>query len=221
MKTLHKNYIAFSLVELLVVIAIVAVLAALAAPAIRGMSTSQTLGSAADEIAALFEIARAEAVMRSAPVWVGFATRVQAGNPEVLVASVVSRDGSFPTSPANLDPLGRALVFRNLALDSLPALRSESTALIEPARRSLWADIAGSTNGANFTVSGQTYTNTITFTPQGDVLLKGEPLPTDGFDSVIGLVLRETRGTVSPPNAQELALGIDGATGLTTLYRIR
>ena len=69
---------AFSLIELLVVIAIMGVLAALAVPAIQGMGASQTLGSAADEIALRLETARAEAVMRGTPVWVGFATRVQA-----------------------------------------------------------------------------------------------------------------------------------------------
>ena len=58
----------FTLIELMVTIAVVALLAAVAAPAMVTLMNSNRLSSTAGELTAALQLARAEAVRRSAPV---------------------------------------------------------------------------------------------------------------------------------------------------------
>ena len=60
----------FTLIELMVTIAVVALLAAVATPAMVTLMNSNRLSSTAGELTAALQLARAEAVRRSAPVTV-------------------------------------------------------------------------------------------------------------------------------------------------------
>jgi len=60
----------FTLIELMVTIAVIALLAAVAAPAMVTLMNSNRLSSSAGELAAALQLARAEAIRRSAPVTV-------------------------------------------------------------------------------------------------------------------------------------------------------
>lgn len=95
-----KQKRAFTLIELLVVAAIIAVLAVAVVPSIRGISTSYSLTSAADQVAGLFNLARQTAVAKNRPVQIRIykmPASTPGGQDEYRLIGAVMVD---PTDPA-------------------------------------------------------------------------------------------------------------------------
>lgn len=99
----------FSLIELMVAVAVVALLAAVAAPAMVTLMNSNRLSSTAGELTAALQLARSEAIRRSAPVTVcGSADGIACANDtdwagwivqgwdNSLAANDVVRSGALP-----------------------------------------------------------------------------------------------------------------------------
>lgn len=118
----------FTLIELMVTIAVIALIAAVASPAMVTLMNSNRLSSTAGELTAAIQLARAEAIRRSAPVvlcgsndgitctagagWRGWAV-VGRNNRDATLATI--RGGIFP---ATLDLAGPAagLTFNSAGL---------------------------------------------------------------------------------------------------------
>lgn len=200
---------AFSLIELLVVVGIIGLLAVFAAPAISSIGQSRGVSEATYQINQAIEMARSEAVARRTYVWLGLQEQTNAGNRDLIVGMVYSKDGSTNTAAANLQPIGRPLAIRQVGL---------TNSLNVPGTPLEWA---GFKNGiameigpaANFTDK-----RTLTFTPTGEALTMAAPTPTSPFTPLVAFGLAATRGTVlDEKNVASIA--IDGSTGIPTIYR--
>lgn len=204
----------FSLIELLTVIAIIGLLAMATVPAFNAIAGGHAVNQAAYDVSGLLEFARAEAVTRQTYVWVGFKSTNVSGNLELQMAAVASRDGSGTnTSAANLMSLSRVLRAKNISLARWTDLKSATRDLLTnaPAVSSLSVNTAGVSFqvGANRFDTG----NSITFTPRGEALLQGSAGPNDGYDRLIDVSLRQSRGTTVLPEADDAAVIVDGAAG--------
>ena len=118
-----KRACGFTLVELLVVIAILGIMMAVVAPSLPSMLGAKAIGKAANEVAAVLDRARAEAMARRTYVYVGFLNTTNAtGNSEVRVGAAASLDGTSNTSTANLRALTRVLPIENMQMTDLGGL---------------------------------------------------------------------------------------------------
>ena len=216
-----RQGVAFSLIELLVVIGIVGILAALGIPAIQSIAGAYGVTRAGDDAAALLELARNEALARQTYVWVGFESTNNSGSMELLMAAVASRDGcGTNTAGTNLTPLTRVVRIKNTALASWENLKSDTRNLL-PSPDPI--SLSTNSDGITFQVGATPFQSgrTLTFSPRGEVLLKGKAGIYDGYERLIALGLRQTRGTSIPQDADDLAVLVEGATGSTSLLQIR
>ncbi len=211
----------FSLMELLAAIAIISILAVASQPALSGIMGSRNLSRAAGDVASCLEFARSEAIAKNTFVWVGFTNLSQNGTSNLALSIVASRDGSPTSSAANLAPLQRNLRFENIRL----ATDAEASACGSPLR-SLTSDAAGQSavlnpmsrggrTSADFTAAQMTFGNTITFTPQGEALLTGNPTSSTPLDPFVGVYLQKMRGDSG--SADLAPLLINGASGQVRL----
>jgi prepilin-type N-terminal cleavage/methylation domain-containing protein len=205
----------FSLLEILVTLGIVGMLSSLAMPAVSSMLSSREFSSQAHNVADLLKYAQAEARTKQSFVRVGFAPCVVDGAPAVKMAAFFAADGSGENvDTANMIPLSRVIVLRNTSLVEWEGLKEET--------RALQPDISPSSLGARrespsfLAAKGDNFEHMITFTPRGEALLKGAVSPADGYDSVIDVSLRQSKGSAS----QDAAVLIDGATGVASVLRL-
>ncbi len=118
-----KRVSGFTLVELLVVIAILGIMMAVVAPSLPSMLGAKAIGKAANEVAAVLERARAEAMSRRTYVYVGFLNSTNAaGNSELRIGAAASLDGTSNTTTANLRALTRVLPVENIQMTDLSGL---------------------------------------------------------------------------------------------------
>lgn len=209
----------FSLVELLVVIAIIGIMVSFATVGFRNISVSRGVTEAAANVAGLLEFARNEAVTRQSFVWVALQEATNNGSLEVQMAAVYSADGST-NGGGNLTPLSRVLTVKNTGLSEFSALKTETKALYGGG--ATVKELFTSNEGikiTNFPASQFLNKATITFTPRGEAMLKGTPLSTDGFDSVIGVGFVPARGTVKYPQPDDAGVILDGSTGMARILR--
>jgi len=104
---------AFSLIEILVVLAIGAILATVSLTAFTQIGQSGALTKTGSGIVGILEQARAYAVARNAPVWVGFST----GNDDTLLVGVItSRNGDSQPATNEQAPLSRVRRFDRVKL---------------------------------------------------------------------------------------------------------
>ena len=202
----------FSLVELLVVIAIISLLGVMAAPVVSSLMGAKTLDRGTYDLAGVLEQARSEAVARQTYVWVGIKPVPTANGQEIQVAMVCSRDGTGTnTDPSNLTNLSKVLHFPNLSLVAWSGLKASTQNLFTKATP---VSVSSNVAGIAFT-SGQTQFEgtTLTFTPEGEVLLKGAARSSDGFNPWIDVSLRLAHGTTVAPGADDASVLIEGATG--------
>ncbi len=200
---------AFSLIELLVVVAIIALIATFSIPAFNSIGQARGVGDAAAQVAAAVELARGEAVARQTFVWLGLQNETNLGNQNLRIGLVCSKDGSSTNMATNnLQPLARAQTIQRAGMVDAAAL-SVGTNLFAP---SLHSSVAG----ASFKVgpaSSASFANTITFTPDGEAMLKKDPASTDGFDPAIAIGLRAFRGTTAATN-HDIVVLVDGSMGV-------
>ncbi len=174
---------AFSLVELLVVLSVISLLTVMSGGGLRSLSGTG-LRQGVYDIAALLELARDEAVARQTYVWVGF----ENGAGEVRAAAAYSVNGSgTDTSPVVWTKLVR---IKNTSLIGWTQLKANTRdyssqifgSAIAP--ESVARDGGGSGSpGITFKVATTQFNgNTITFTPQGQAILKGSVDADVGYD---------------------------------------
>lgn len=216
----------FTLIELLVVIFVIGFLATIALPAFNAITASQGVAEAAFQTSAALELARQEAVSRSTYVWVALQNQDNSGtsgSQDLRIGLVFSKDGTATSGSANLQPLGRAVLVKRCALSQIadlsPALKQQ---ISEKLGGGEVKDLQGSS--LQFSVGNMLFTGTnlrtITFTPRGEAMLTNNPEANTGFDPLIGIGLRQTRGaTILSTN--DAAVVLDGGLGVPTTFRLK
>lgn len=212
---------AFSIIELLGVVAIVGALSCLVVPSIQSLLSSGKMTQGAYEAGGLLEFARNEALGRQTYVWVAFQNVETSSGAEVRMAAAYSADGSGTnTASDNLLPLSRVLRIPDAVLSSWNDLKANT--------RGLWnsdapQSVASNREGVVFSVGGTRFDagSTLTFTPRGEVLLKGDAGPHDGYNPEIDVSFRQVRGSHAAVDADDVALLVDGPTGAVQTLRIQ
>lgn len=165
-----KRVSGFTLVELLVVIAILGIMMAVVAPSLPSMLGAKAIGKAANEVAAVLERARAEAMSRRTYVYVGFLnTTNAAGNSELRIGAAASLDGTSNTSTANLRALTRALPIENIQMTDLSGLPQSVQSKAPP---DLTNFVSTSATRVDFSVGKPSFKDApvLIISPQGELL---------------------------------------------------
>jgi type II secretion system protein H len=160
----------FTLVELLVVIAILGILMAVVAPSLPSLLGAKAIGKAANEVSAVLERARAEAMSRRTYVYVGFLNSTNAaGNSELRIGAVASLDGTSNISTNNLRSLTRVIPIENIQMTDLGGLPQSVS---KKAPTDLTNFVSGSATRVNFSVGKQSFANApvMIISPQGELL---------------------------------------------------
>lgn len=227
-RTAARRSTGFSLVELLVVIAIVGILGVVSGPMISSIGGGRNSERMGGEILTCLELARSEAMAKNTFVWVGFTNSLDSGSRVLRVAVVASKDGTTNASSSNLFPIVKPLTLRDgrISDDSQAQSRgAKIRALVDgmsgggtpvnplSARTGDKAGIGALQMGAN------TYSDTITFTPQGEVLLSGAPTSRSVLDSFLVLYLQRMHGEAETEDFS--AILVNGASGGAQLIRER
>jgi prepilin-type N-terminal cleavage/methylation domain-containing protein len=211
----------FSLVELLTVLAILVLIMTSLRPAISSLTGAADLTKAASDLAAFYELARNEAMARNTYVWVGLATDAAGPNPRLAAAMVGSRDGTADFSASNLDVLARPAVFENLRAASETMAGQANGAVAQRV-----GEIAGSegvgqvmeqTGAMTFSAERRTFTDTVTFTPQGDAVLAGAPTARSPVSPFLAVYLQKMRGATA--GREQAAILIQGPGGGARVIR--
>lgn len=197
-------------------VAIIAVLSALALPAVQSINQARGIGEAASQVADAVEMARGHAVSRQTYVWLSFQPQTNAGNLDLRVGMVASRDGTTNLAPTNLQVLLRPLLVARVGLTNWGALQLPDAAPVPT------VDMSLQSGGAKFSGGPLAFTSgcTLTFLPTGEVTTAASPGPSTGFDPLAGIGLRATRGTefVAAGN-QDAGVLVDGSVGVPFVYR--
>jgi len=203
----------FTLIELLMVIAIFGLLAAGAMPMFQSMSVSRSVEGGLYDLQGLLEYARSEAVAKQSYVWVGFENTTTEGRDELVMSAAMLPDGS--AQGADMKGISRLIRIRNVEMipwtQLTPEIRNRFPG--EP------VSVQGNSRGRSITVGSQTLSQSLTFTPQGSVMLAGTPNSNTPYDLWIDLSLRETRGG-APINGREVAILVNGANGVLQVFRV-
>jgi len=212
------NQKAFSLLEILMVLVVISCLVSFSGPALSSLTGSRSLGKSCNDFASFLEYARVEAVTRQTYVWVGVQTQQISDRYDVVAGAVYSQDGTGNTAATNLVPLGKTVRIPFMRLVSRSELGSDTQSL-------LLQDSTGvldNQNGISFSVGANHFAGqTLTFTPGGEVLLKGSAGPNDGYDAYIDFGLRQSKSVAIAGNGQEAALLVDGSNGAVKILRIQ
>lgn len=200
--------------------AIIGIIIALGLPALTSIGTSKGVTQAAYDISDLLEFARAEAVARQTYVWVGIKPERSGPNTVLKLGAVYAKDGT-PTIAGNYQPLTRALTVSGVTLTNFAALNPATKATLTDQNLAVTAEASGN-HAVEFQIGGVKFdanASTITFTPSGEAMLNGAPLPTDGFDPMIGIGLQQVHGTTTTSTANDAAVVLDGSVGIPLIVR--
>jgi type II secretory pathway pseudopilin PulG len=210
----------FSLVELFMVMGILSLLISTSLVALQSLNGAQRSTAAAHELASYLEMARSEAMARQTYVWVGLTSDTSQGRNDVMVGSVYSKDGTGSNVTAsNLAPLARAIRWPNTKL----ATRSELMSGLQNLFDRVTTSLASNGEGISFEMGSLTFSegSSLTFTPAGEVLLKGSVGPYDGYTPFIDLCFRQLKGGLATAASDEIALTVDGAHGSVQILRVK
>jgi prepilin-type N-terminal cleavage/methylation domain-containing protein len=214
---------AFTLLELLIVLAIAAVLLVFAAPAINSINVGRGLTQAVNDVSAMLELARAEAMATRSYVYVGFANPTNAdGSSELRIASIISIDGSSNTTAGNLRPLSKLLKMPRIQMTNytnLPAavksasdisLQNDTDYVITFASTTYFKDKFGDPAFDSCP--------TLIISPQGEILSPSNPVVFFRTTTSVGLV--PTHGT-RPIATDGAIVSYYGGTGQLRITRPR
>lgn len=160
----------FTLVELLIVIAILGILMAVVAPSLPSLLGAKAIGKAANEVAAVLERARAEAMSRRTYIYVGFLNSTNAaGNSELRIGAAASLDGTSSTTATNLRALTRVNPMENMQMTDLGGLPQSVQSKAPP---DLTNFVSTSATKVSFSIGQENFTNVpgIIISPQGELL---------------------------------------------------
>ncbi len=220
MPTRSPSHQGFTLFELLVVLSIMAILALISVPIISSIAAAKNLDGGINDLVGMIERARSEAVTRQTYVWLGIApVQTSSGTMQVDVAMVCSKDGTGTnTAASNLTNLTKVVHLTNLSLTDWGGLKQSTKDLFTTATP---ASFSTNATGITFTAGQTSFTGkTVTFTPQGEVMLKGAAKGDDGFDSWIDISIRQAHGTYVATTADDAAVLIQGSTGTVQVVRL-
>lgn len=201
MRTVSRHS-GFSLVELLIVIALVAIMTALAVPAFVSIAQGQGMKRAINSTSDLLEIARSEAMAKSTWTWVGIVDSTSsnaAKSAEILIAGVISRDGTSNTATANLSTLAKPLRIADVTVLTTATPWSSNATVVKNSSYQFSATV----NGQAQTFSGAV----VAFSPQGEALITPSSV-----SRWLEIGLREMRGT-TPMTNKTASLRISGVSG--------
>lgn len=157
----------FSILEILTVIAILIPLMALSVPNMIQVASSRGLGSALDQISAIMDMSRTEAMAKGTYVFVGLSQETKTGEEGLVVGQFLSRDGSLPSGPVLSD---------DQVVTGVKAFRIGKVRLGTAAADANGTVLGSSGATGSFTVNtvlrgeNVTFANTVlTFTPRGEV----------------------------------------------------
>jgi len=210
----------FSLIELLVVIAIVGLMASFAVTGFKDIATSHGVGQALSDVNEILELAHSEAVTRQTYVWAAFREASNSDGLEIQMALAGSIDGTTNTAGTNLTPLSRVVRAKNVGLLPWDELHLQTRDLLPGTNTPV--DLSDNTAGITYTnLPRSKFTNTtITFTPRGEAMLNGAPLPGDGFTPLIDIGIVLSRGGQKDPTGKsDGAVVLDGSTGMSRVLR--
>lgn len=204
---------AFSLIELLVVLNIVVYFCWLMFPSLQTILTGQGVTEAAYNVSAAVEQARNLAVTRKTYVWLAVQEEVSEGNLGLRIGMVSSKDGRANTNASNLLVHGKSLLIPRVGLAE--AGDAKTTAPTNGA-----VDLTDSLGGIRFRIGSVSFDQgrTLTFMPLGEVSTNPVPSTSSGFDPLMLLSMKGTRGT-NPIPGNDVSVAIDGSVGAPTIYR--
>lgn len=212
---------AFTLIELLVVLGIIGILAAAIIPAMRGISESYSLTSAADQVASTLSLARQTAITRNRPVEVRIYELPSAINPTQRSYRLIGAIIPDPSNPARdewiarLRPLPQGVTFDNGSRNNefSTIIANAGTAADDVPRR-----VGGVASGVPAVVKGADYVK-FTIRPDGSTDL--DPSGTAGSDPwTLSLrVERDTSGGSSRPSNNFVTLLLDPVLGRSKVFR--
>lgn len=209
----HTKQSAFSLVELLTVVAIMGLLTSMAMPAMMSIVGARNVPSAATKIADMLEFARNESMTRQTYVWVGFQNATnRSGNRELRAAVFASDDG---TPDGASYQLSKIVKMEDVKLTGFNELQTKTQDLLPNDLRPLRESVDNSdASGITLAAGGTTFERVLTFTPRGEAMLNARPGLDTGFNRLVDVSVRATRGLAEPSagayDAMVLAGGSSG-----------
>lgn len=212
MKTIrHHKQSAFSLIELLTVVAIMGLLTSMAMPAMMSIVGARNVPSAATKIADLLEFARNESMTRQTYVWVGFQNSTNASGNRELRAAVFGSDDGTPDGACY--QLSKIVKMVDVKLTGFEDLQSATQNLLPEESRSLRESVSSSSSsGITLAAAGTTFEQVLTFTPRGEAMLNARPGPDTGFNRLVDISVRATRGMAEPSSRAFDAMVLTGGS---------
>jgi type II secretory pathway pseudopilin PulG len=238
----RRSSAAFTLIELMIVIGLVLLMTALLVPTFSSLTRTKSVTGAMNDVSEMIDMARTNAMAKSTYVWLGFYNATVNGQSQLWVAGLRSLDGTPNiNTPNNTRLIGKVQKFDNIVVTTsapvvptLPGLTSAVKAMMDAGNvtksnggASEIADSSlGLTTGVSVSVNGSntTFTQFITFTPQGQSVVTNNPstaLPPTPFTTQITIGLRRMAGTSKvTSDVDSVGLVLYGGTGQIRLFRM-
>lgn len=212
-----------TLVELLVTICVISLLIALAPPALTSLLGAGNMNRSVDQLSAVLDLSRSEAIGKDTYVWLGLQNATVNGNSAVQLAAVKSLDGSPNLAASNIEPISRQVILPSTKLVSLSGLSALLQSKISAdAGSGTMLDISSASSPQSFQAGNQTFTTLILFTPEGEALVPqaSATTTTTPFVPHILIALRTARGTQLPASdANGAAILLNGGNSSQQDYR--
>jgi hypothetical protein len=170
------------------------------------------------------DLARQEAVSRSTYVWVAFQSednRSTSGGLDLRIGLACSRDGSPRPDQDNLQAIGPSMLIARSALTPVGDLDREQQRLQRQISECF--DLGNiEPSNLDFFIGGARFARPriITFTPRGEATREPRPTASTGFDPLIGIGLRQTRGNIAV-SGDDAAVVLVGSVGIPQTFHIR